>query len=195
MESVANRLNGEFFKTKVLPILQDPVKLKQIVIYGICFIGLVVIGLPLYLHLRTLAANLDREMQRKQLILSIQNMKNKQNVYNTHLNKTGTINWWVEYLLEASRNYNLRIKEYKPFEPKSPDSRSGAYKGCLLRLSVMGEYANYVSFINWVESNKWGMRIPRLNMEIQPNTIIIEGSMTIAIMAAQASSSSAPKNP
>jgi hypothetical protein len=174
----------EKLKAAVVPILQDPVKLKLVVIYGICFVGFVLIGLPMFLHLRTLEDNLERELERKKLILTIQNIKAKQNVYNAHLNKNGNLNWWVEYLLEASRNCNLRIKEYKPFEPLAPGTRSGTYKGYLFRVGVMGQYNNYVSFVNWVESNKWGMRIPRMSMEMQRKGTFIDGNMTIAIFAA-----------
>lgn len=164
--------------------LQDPVKLKLTVIYGICFVGFILIGIPLFMHLQTLEQSLDRELKRKDLILAIQNIKSRQGVYSKRMNKTGSINWWVQYVLDACRRYNLKVSEYRPYEPGTPDSKSGVYKGFFLRMTLLGEYGQYLSFINWVESNPWGMRVARIGMRVRENSSTIETILIIGIMAA-----------
>jgi hypothetical protein len=186
MKFLPDYIKVEEIESKILPLLQDPKRLRLAVILGIGIIGLGGIGMPMRMKMRSLEKELVKESRRQEIITSIQRMKTKLKVYTKHLNKKGDLNWWIEYILNSSRKCHLKIREYKPFTPKTLAARPGAFKGYLLQFQVDGNYRNLFKFVNWIESNKWSMRIPRLVFQKERGGTAITANITIAVLTSRA---------
>jgi len=182
MKLLPEYIKTDKIKAQVIEHLQDPRRMRIVVIFGIGFIGFVLIGLPLHSKMRTLEEQLIEETKRQEHIIDIQQIKTKDKIYQKHLNKNGTLNWWIEYLLNGSRQYGVKILEFKPYEPKGLDARSGTYQGILFQFRLNGKYNNLTEFVKWVETNKWSMRYTRLMIQRERGSDTLVANMTIAIL-------------
>lgn len=171
--------------------LQDPKKMMIAVILGMGIAGLVFIGIPMRASLISLEEELAEETKRQEIILNIQKMKSINRIYQKRLNKNGSFNWWIEYILNGSREFNLKIQEFKPNIPRTPESRPGTYQGMLLEFKITGTYDNLSKFTRWIEGNKWSMRITRLYFKKETNTDLIQANINIAILVSRTAKATA----
>lgn len=185
MKLLPDYIKTDEWKEKILQHLQEPKKMKIAVTLGIGFLGIGVIGIPMRAKMRTLEAELLKESQRQEFISTIQQMKTKDRVYQKYLNKQGSLNWWIEYILNGSRMYGLKVLEFKPYEPKGRDARPGTYQGMILQFKLSGSFENLIKFTRWMEDNKWSMRITRLTMQKEKKTDILNANLTVAILVSR----------
>lgn len=194
MAQAPKYIDVEKIKAKILPLLQNYQKLRYITVFGIGIIGIIGIGMPIQMKIKKLEEEYAKEKRRQELIYGINLMESKLITYKKKINKNGDLNWWIEYVLNGSRKNNIKITEYQPYDPKTLDSKPGTYKGYLLRFQVEGEYTSYFNFINWIESNDWGMRIARLRIQKEQGGNKIVGNMTIAVLTVRTVKKSGEKD-
>lgn len=182
MKLLPGYIKIDALKAKVLPHLQEPRKMRIVVILGIGFLGLGLIGLPMRAKMHSMERQLLEETQRHELITGIQRLKSKDKIYKKHLNEDANLNWWVEYIIDGSREHNLKVLEFKPFETKGEGARPGTYEGVFLQFRLAGDYFDLSRFARWIEDNKWSMRITRLIMQKERKGEFINANMSIAIL-------------
>jgi len=185
MDLLPDYLQIDAIKKKLQPILESPEKLKLVVVAGITVAGIVFAGIPFLIKQNIIQGELFKEKERSELISQIQTAKTKMAVYKKRLNKKGDLNWWISYVLEACRNSQLKVIEYVPFEPKAKEAKPGNLKGYVLRFKLEGSYENIFHFVNWIESNEWGMRIPLLKIEKMKSGEELLARVSIAILTSR----------
>ena len=193
MELLPSYIKLDEIKPKVILFLQVPSRLRAIVILGIGIMGIGIFGIPLRMKMRALESELENQTTISELITGIQNMRATHTVYLKNLNSKGDINWWIEYVLNGSRKFEIKVREFKPNAPKVDAAQPGEFKGYLLGFRIVGDYVNVFKFVNWIESNRWSMRISRLILkrgdEVRTpdgkTVTMIDGAVTIAILTSK----------
>ncbi len=78
-------------------------------------------------------------------------------------------------LENLAKNANIHIVDIRPQIPRSPDS----YKELFIDLRAEGDMQGYLKFVYDIEHSLLSLTIKRLQLNIKPNTQVLEGVFTI----------------
>ncbi len=161
--------------------LQDPFVLRVFVLSMIAVVGLGGVGLPLYHKTSVLREQLTTEKQRQSFIKENNYITKKMKKYKKRLPKQKDLDAWVEYLINASRKFDVKVVEYKPFPVKGIQARSGGLQGILLRFDFMAPYERVLKLIGWLENQQTALRIARVYMLKESMTAPLKTNITFGI--------------
>jgi hypothetical protein len=160
--------------------LQDYKLFRLSVVYGIGLVGILFAGVPLSMKISESSDLVQREQDRAQLIDEINGMRSMKRQYMKHINQNADMDSWVTYLLQATRDCDLRIADYKP---AGAGTQMGNLRGAVLQCRMEGTYNNFYKFVVWLENNPWGSRL--LSLRLKQNnakTTDLEGTFLIAVL-------------
>lgn len=175
----ALRRLGDLVKAR----LQDPDLLRMAVLLAISALGLGSLGLPMYSKISGLQRDLAHEQERRELIRDYAHAKKMVQQYRKYTPKEADLNWWIEYILNASRQADVKVVEFKPFHQKGRQSRVGALEGTLLKFDLRGPYANIVNFIGRLENAPSRVCIVRVVVQRESEVAELKSSVTIGVLA------------
>lgn len=159
--------------------LQDHQLLRIVVLSLIGATGLGGMGLPTSHKIHTFHAALAQEKQRRTLIEEHNTIESKLEKYRTRLPKQPSLEWWIDYLLNAIREANLKVAEYKPILLKGEYTRAGELQGILLKFEIRGPYQNTLNLVGWLEAQKPIVRLVMLDMKEENG---LKTSLTVGVL-------------
>jgi len=76
--------------------------------------------------------------------------------------KNADLDWWIAYMLDASRETKMQIIEYKPYLLKGGQAKVGNLQGVLLVFKMVGRFDDVLRFVGSLENRPEVMRIARV---------------------------------
>jgi hypothetical protein len=162
--------------------LQDPDLLRMTILGFIGVVGLGLAGIPIYNRITTLQEMLSCERERDHLIRDHNLLESKLMQYKKRLPKDASLDWWIQYILDAGRQWELKITEFKPSLAQGPTSQIGKRKGTLLRFEIVGPFSHILHFIGWLENQKTIVRIALISIVKDSPSAPPRSSVTLAVL-------------
>ena len=179
-------LKTEKFKEiqrKIRDSLQDPNRLRIVILMMIAIAGIGALGLPMQGNITTLQKEFVDEMERQALIKDYNNVKKQLSQYRKRVAKDADLNWWVEHVINISRESKLKVVEFKPFKIKGSQARVKKLQGTFLKFDLRGSYGDVLNFIGRLENQKYGVRITRISLQKESEIAELKATVTLGVLA------------
>ncbi len=147
---------------KLTVMLQDPFMLRVTVLAVLAVFGLGGVGLPLYENIQGLRQEFVQEKKRGELIGDYHSMDSYMKKHKKRIPKNADLDWWIAYMLDASREAKMQIIEYKPYIVKGGQAKVGSLQGVLLVFKLTGRFEDVLEFVGSLENRPEVMRIARI---------------------------------
>jgi Tfp pilus assembly protein PilO len=146
---------------KLLEKCRDPVRLKVLTTGLAVVVGYVCVYMPLGGRIEETSNKLRTERKRLALATEIEFLRAQVDKFEPRLPRQTDVNEWVQYLLEGTRKFPLKLNSLDSEDPR----RVGPYEAVVLQMELEGAYGDLDAFLHWIESNQRLFRVDSANIE------------------------------
>ena len=135
--------------------LRDPLRLRVVITGLVLAVGYVGIYMPLGGRVEELRRDLSGERTLQSLATDAEYLRAQVDMFQDRLPKDADTNEWVQYVLEGTRQFPLKLINMDSDKPK----RVGPYQAVALRVELEGAIHDLESFLYWLETNQRLFRV------------------------------------
>ncbi len=169
MISPADRQRLQQYKLLLGRYLGDPARLRPAVTAAVTLLALAGIYWPLSQRIDSARGELRSQQQRLEAITDVENLRKQAETYRQRLDGGSETNHWVQHILAAQREAQVRLRDMESREPR----KVGPYRAVTLAVEVEGTFSNLRRFVEWLENSPRLLRIESVRFEKQTDSILM----------------------
>ena len=137
-------------KSKLLDHLHNPAQLRLLLTVLVLLVGYVAVYRPLSDRIAATKRNLEEAQKRLSLARNVEQLRMQFGEVEKRLPKQSDSKEWVRYVLGGIRQFPLTLKSLNCAPPR----KLGSYTAIVLRIELLGSFADLDRFLYWLESNE-----------------------------------------
>jgi Tfp pilus assembly protein PilO len=142
-------------QSEIMQQLRDPSRMRIVACLMMLLIGYAAIYVPLAGMISQEKRLLKQEETRRDLADTIDTLRSKLTAIESRIPEGADVNEWMQYVLGGVGDANLTLQSMTPGTPR----KVGPMKAIELSVSLTGKYADFDSFLVWLETNERLFRV------------------------------------